>query len=304
VSTKNKKFSWFLLSGKALTWDVLCSRGREGPGRCYLCKQSCESNFHIAVECPFTQAVWSIIEDHLKLNNLWYGESLSVCFKNWCFISDVVLIKSLPIIVLWFTWRARNRFCFEDLVTTPAQVSSYSLGMIKNLPQSLPVVSIRSIFVEDIDKTYAWGYFDGSAAGDPMICGAGGVLFISDIHYVTFKAGLGLGTNNYAELCALKLHLRLTRKLNLDKIQVFGDSQLVIHLATGKYHLLNTELAMILQDVHCLADILANVSFKHIYRERNFKVDTLAKAGGSIIEGSWSICEQKDATMVETFQVF
>ena len=35
---KTKKFSWFLLSGKALTWDVLCLRGREGPGRCFLCK--------------------------------------------------------------------------------------------------------------------------------------------------------------------------------------------------------------------------------------------------------------------------
>ena len=136
----------------------------------------------------------------------------------------MVLIKSLPIIVLWFIWKARNRSCFEDLVITPAQVSSYSLGMMKNLPQSLPMVSIRSIFVEEIHKTYAWGYFDGFAAGDPMICGAGGILFISDIHYVSFKAGLGLGTNNYEELCALKLLLRLTRQHNLGKIQVFGDS--------------------------------------------------------------------------------
>ena len=116
--------------------------------------------------------------------------------------------------------------------------------------------------------------------------------------------GLGLGTNNYAELCALKLLLRLTRQHNLDKIQVFGDSQLVINWATGKYRLLNTELAMILQDVHCLADSLDYVSFKHIYRERNFKADSLAKAGGSILEGSWVTCEQRGAEIVENFQVF
>ena len=30
---KEKKFSWFLLSEKALTWDVICRKGREGPGR-------------------------------------------------------------------------------------------------------------------------------------------------------------------------------------------------------------------------------------------------------------------------------
>ena len=35
---KTKIFSWFILYGKALTWDVLSMKGREGPGRCYLCK--------------------------------------------------------------------------------------------------------------------------------------------------------------------------------------------------------------------------------------------------------------------------
>ena len=77
--------------------------------------------------------------------------------------------------------------CFEDLALTLAQVSSYSLGMMKNIPQSNSVVSIKTIFVEDIDKTYAWGYFDGSAAGDPKICGAGGMLFISDTHFFLSK---------------------------------------------------------------------------------------------------------------------
>ena len=34
-------------------------------------------------------------------------------------------------------------------------------------------------------------------------------FFLSDVHYFSFKAGLGLGTNNFAELCALKLLLTL-----------------------------------------------------------------------------------------------
>ena len=61
---------------------------------------------------------------------------------------------------------------------------------------------------------------------------------------------------------------------------------------------------MILQDVHCFTDSLDYVSFKHIYRERNYKADTLAKAGGSILEGSWNISEQRGEDIVETFQVF
>ena len=46
------------------------------------------------------------------------------------------------------------------------------------------------------------------------------------------------------------------------------------------------------------------MSFQHIYRERNSSADALAKAGGSILEGSWSIMEHKADAVVETFQGF
>ena len=52
--------------------------------------------------------------------------------------------------------------------------------------------------MEVIEKSFAWGYFDSSAAGEPKICGARGMLYISDEHYFSYKAGLGSGTNNYA----------------------------------------------------------------------------------------------------------
>ena len=82
------------------------------------------------------------------------------------------------------------------------------------------------------------GFFNGSTAGDPKLCGAGGMLYLSD-HFFSFKVGLGVGTNNFAELCALKLLLLLARRNSLDKIQIFGDSQLVINWAFGKYRLMN-----------------------------------------------------------------
>ena len=53
-----------------------------------------------------------------------------------------------------------------------------------------------------------------------------------------------------------------------------------------------------------MADCFDYVSFKHIYRERNSSTDALAKAGGNILEGSWSIKEHRADAVVETFQVF
>ena len=70
-------------------------------------------------------------------------------------------------------------------------------------------MKIRIIIEEIIDKTKPWGFFDGFASGDPHTCGAGGIIFLKDDHYFTFKAWLGIGTNNLAELYALKLLLIL-----------------------------------------------------------------------------------------------
>ena len=61
------------------------------------------------------------------------------------------------------------------------------------------------------------------------------MLFISDEHFFSFKAGLGFGTNNLAELCALKLLFTLARENHFSKIHIFGDSQLVINWANGKF---------------------------------------------------------------------
>ena len=67
---------------------------------------------------------------------------------------------------------------------------------------------------------------------------------------------------------------------------------------------MNLELAMILHDVNRITDSSDYVVFKHIYRERNSSADALAKAGGRILEGSWSIMEHHGDAVVETFQVF
>ena len=113
-----------------------------------------------------------------------------------------------------------------------------------------------------------------------------------------------MGTNNFAELCALKILLTLARRNSLDKIHIFGDSQLVINWASGKYPLLNLELSMILKDVNWFTDCFKIFSFNHIYRERNSSADALATAGGRILEGYWSIKEHRVDSVVETFQVF
>ena len=62
-----------------------------------------------------------------------------------------------------------------------------------------------------IDKPNAWGFFYGAKQGLLKLCSSSGILFIYDSHFIKFKVGIHLGTNNWIELmdiiCLLKLYL-------------------------------------------------------------------------------------------------
>ena len=124
------------------------------------------------MECSYTRQVWNEIEVKLGLYNLWNGTTVTICLKNWVLKGELKHIRSMPIIMLWFIWKARNQCCFEDKVLSPYQVSSFYLGCLNSFPQD-KIIRIRQVVDEVSDKTYPWGYFDGSAYEDPKICGAG-----------------------------------------------------------------------------------------------------------------------------------
>jgi hypothetical protein len=58
-----------------------------------------------------------------------------------------------------------------------------------------------------IDKFGAWGYFHGSSQGTPPSGEGKGIIFLVETHLFKFNVGLGGGSNNFAELLALKLLL-------------------------------------------------------------------------------------------------
>ena len=78
--------------------------------------------------------------------------------KNWRFNNKVKSIRSLPVIVTWFIWKASNHSCFDDFTPSPAQVSASSLGLLSSYPQDIEVLKIRIITEEIIDKTKPWGF--------------------------------------------------------------------------------------------------------------------------------------------------
>ena len=73
-----------------------------------------ETNSHIGFECSFTRRVWSEIKDKLRYLNIWNDILVLDCVQNWVLNVDI-RYRSLPVIVSWFIWKARNQCCFEDI---------------------------------------------------------------------------------------------------------------------------------------------------------------------------------------------
>lgn len=92
-------------------------------------------------------------------------------------------------------------------------------------------------------------------------CGGGGVLFFSHSHYFNLKWGLGQGTNNVAELLALKFLLSFACEKEISNLQIFGDSMLFINWLrrTQQYH--NIIFSPILYEVFTTTNLFTNMSF-------------------------------------------
>jgi hypothetical protein len=71
--------------------------------------------------------------------------------------------------------------------------------------------------------------------------------------------------------------LEAAKEKNLTKLQVFGDSKMAIDWANGKSTIQNPNLASILQDIKLSFRAFERISFHHILRELNSKVDELSK---------------------------
>lgn len=67
------------------------------------------------------------------------------------------------------------------------------------------------------------GVFQRGFIGGPSLLWGGGCLYFSYSNYFFFKSVLGSGTNNYAELMALKLLLMFVIEKGARSLQVFSD---------------------------------------------------------------------------------
>lgn len=115
---------------------------------------------------------------------------------------------------------------------------------------------------------------------------------INEHHRYLAKLGLGIGSNNFAELSALYNLLHFALSHHISQINIFGDSMVVVNwinnVTNCHAHMLNN----LFQNTLTLKAAFEHFSCVHIYREHNSEADKLSKEASSLPRGNGQIVEQ------------
>jgi len=119
------------------------------------------------------------------------------------------------------------------------------------------------------------------------------VIHINANHSLKAFVGLGTGSNNFAELSALRLLLCWLLQRNIYTIQIFGDSLNVINWVNGKSSCKNQILKLLLEELQELKSSFNSLSICHIFRDSNALADQLSKDGLQQTMGTWKVVEDR-----------
>ncbi len=132
------------------------------------------------------------------------------------------------------------------------------------------------------DKISIKIYTDGASRGNPGPSSYGYVILNSDNEVIKEEGKvIGNTTNNVAEYTAVLSALTfvrdgLSKKKQVEKIELFADSKLVVEQLSGRFKIKAAHLFVILQKIRVIVAGLGPVQYKHIPRELNSAADSLA----------------------------
>lgn len=121
-------------------------------------------------------------------------------------------------------------------------------------------------------------YTDGSAQPNPGPSGCGAVMLNDKGGIVwTLSEFLGLGSNNSAELTAIRRGCERAVELKVDELVVYSDSELAVNLLTGKKQTKKEHLLPIVLRIHeVISGYGMLVKFEWIKAHNNQKYNEMA----------------------------
>eukprot|EP00253_Pinus_taeda_P002838 PITA_02838 len=289
--TKTRIFLWCMLKRKILTWDILQAKFFIGLGRCPLCKLEGESINHLFTSCAVSSRIWEELVCLLKLKAQWGFAPLEMAWSKWWHNHPEGNLRNLPPIFFWGVWLTRNKSVLQDQVIPLSTIATNCATIYSSIPppeSKNPQKHDKPVIIQEGTP---WAFFDGASQHNRA--SAGLCIHLNPDHSIKASMGLGPGSNNYAELSALRLLICWLLQRNIPSIQIFGDSMNVVKWVNGNALCQNQILKPLLDDILSLKYLFNSFTICHIYRDKNSAADQLSKAGLQQDLGSWSIEEYR-----------
>jgi ribonuclease HI len=137
----------------------------------------------------------------------------------------------------------------------------------------------------------------------PGRCGVCVILFLDQFHHCFLKFAAGPGTNK-TELCALWLRLKSAVDKGLTKLQVLGDSKVMVDRANNQCRIANLVLQPLTIQFQEEKKKFEDIYFSHIYEEFNSLADQLSKEALLMQEGLLTEHEFMEGSQVSASERF
>lgn len=116
---------------------------------------------------------------------------------------------------------------------------------------------------------------DGAARGNPGPAAFAYVIQPPEGEPAEHAEVMGEATNNVAEYRALVEALKAARKLGVEHVGIFSDSELLVKQMKGEYRVKNADLKVLYDEAQELARQFAGLTLEHVRREQNKRADEL-----------------------------
>jgi ribonuclease HI len=119
-------------------------------------------------------------------------------------------------------------------------------------------------------------FTDGGARGNPGPAAYGFVLEAEDGTVLAAEGKpIGTATNNVAEYTGLVAGLERALELQVQRLEVISDSELMVKQMRGEYRVKNEALRGLFIEANALARRLEVVEYRHVRRAHNELADRL-----------------------------
>ena len=143
---------------------------------------------------------------------------LKLSWKAWTSGPFYSAHAALHVIAIWGIWLDQNKKLFDDILILAQVYAGRNFGIFKAFPLQVSLKSVRVNSIPIVDVSFLWALVDGASQGQPRFSGAGGIIHLSSSRSIHFAAGLRDATNNQAEFVVVKILLRRSLSLGMDRL--------------------------------------------------------------------------------------